>query len=305
VPRFIENSPGDYVRNPSTFQEFPEVKGVGSDELARWIQALDVRSVSALEWRWREDWSIGPRVVKDSMWFCSLRGNGMGWIQNPKNKFRFHSGDMILIPPGTQHFISQDKRTTSHVIAVHFTARIFGGFSLLQLIRMPQIIHNSIEIPLVKASARLAREFAVKAPAWRTAMDTEIRALLIAILRTHGGNCLAQMNSLTQLVRFQPVFELIEKQISDPELTIGRMARSVYLGDVQFRRLFRSITAMTPASFLQRRRIEHACELLVSSEISVENIAQQCGFTQSSFFYRVFRRWMSTTPHAYRSCRTV
>jgi AraC-like DNA-binding protein/mannose-6-phosphate isomerase-like protein (cupin superfamily) len=305
VQRFAQYSSGDSVRNLSTFQAFPEIQGLGAEELARWLQAVDVQSVSALEWKWGENWSVGPRVVKDAMWFCFLHGKGSGWIQNPKNKFRFEAGDLVLIPPGTQHFVSQDKRIHSHVIAVHFTAQIYGGFSLLHLIRIPYVLRSTRDLPLVKTSGRLAREFAVKAPAWRTAMDAEIKALLIAILRTHGNSCHAQMDSLAQLVRFGPVFELIEQQLSDTSLTVERLAQSVYLGEVQFRRLFRSMTEMTPASFLQRRRIEHACELLVQSELSVEDIAHRCGFAHSSFFYRVFRRWMSTTPHAYRSCRTV
>lgn len=223
-------------------------------------------------------------------------------MDHPSNRLRFGPGDMVLIPPGRKHYITQDKKTHSHVIAVHFIARVFGAFDLLQVIDFPIILHRNEYLDHVKTSKRLSREFAVKAPAWQSVMDTEIRALLIAILRSQGEQCQAQMSSLPQLIRFRPVFQLIDENISDSDLTVQTMARAVFLSEVQFRKLFRRMTGMTPISFLQRRRIEHACQLLVSTEDSMEVIAEKCGFTQSSFFYRVFRRWTSSTPHAFRCC---
>jgi AraC-like DNA-binding protein len=302
---FIDNSPGDAIRDPRTFKQFAKIAGITDEELDRWLQALDVQAVSALEWLWRPNWSIGPRIVQDCMWFCILRGRGDGWIHSPQQKFRFKAGDIILIPQGEEHYIAQDAGVDSHVIAVHFFARIFDAFSLLQLIQMPMTLRTDEHLPFVKASERVAREFAVKAPAWRSMMSAEIRSLLIGILRLHGAQCEAQSHSLACLLRFQPVFQLIERDIANPSLTIQEMARAVFLSEVQFRKLFRTTTGLPPVAFLQRRRIERACELLLSTEASIESIAEQCGFTQSSFFYRTFRRWMSTTPQVYRSCRNV
>lgn len=307
VLHFIENTSGDSIRDASSFPRFPEMSGVEPAELAHWIDALEVTSVSALEWRWNEHWSVGPRIVKDSMWFCFLHGGGSGWVGNERNLFRYKAGDMVLLPQGVPHFVTQDEKTEPHLIAVHFFARIFGVFDIVQTIGIPNILHNSANLPHLRASQRIAREFALKPPGWRAVMDSEIRSLLLGMIRFHAKGCTLPMNipSLAEFARFAPVFQLIDSRIEDPDLSVREMARVVFLSEVQFRKVFRGLTGTNPVCFLQRRRVERACRMLRTTTESVESIAEQCGFAQAPFFYRVFRRWTSVTPRSYRERQPV
>jgi AraC-like DNA-binding protein len=57
---------------------------------------------------------------------------------------------------------------------------------------------------------------------------------------------------------------------------------------------------MTPISYLNRYRVNQAKILLRESEKSVTEIAMTVGFSDSSYFARVFRRQMGVSPDVYR-----
>lgn len=65
-------------------------------------------------------------------------------------------------------------------------------------------------------------------------------------------------------------------------------------------RTCKAITGLTPSDYINRIRIEHAAHLLRSDESAIEDIVSTCGFENTSYFYRLFRRQYGTTPKAYR-----
>lgn len=55
------------------------------------------------------------------------------------------------------------------------------------------------------------------------------------------------------------------------------------------------------ASFVNKYRIQFACELLKNSDEDVTQIAMKCGFSTIRNFNRVFKNEMGQTPKDYRS----
>jgi len=293
---------GEMIRDAESFDPFAAIPGVESNQIEQWMQAIKVDAVSALEWKWKENWKVGPRVIQDSMWFYFIRGSGHGWIGNPKNVFRYGAGDLVLIPQGVEHFITQDAEADSHLCAVHFHAHVYGAINLLAMLEMPPLVHSTSQSPYGPASMRLVREFAVQGPAWRTVMNAEVMLVLFHILREEAAQCHARVTgpTLTELPRFLPVFEQIEARLGDVNFCVPDMARTVFLSEVQFRKLFRRVTGINPIRFVQRRRIEKSCVLLQTTENTIDAIAEECGFCDAPFFYRAFRKWIAMTPSQYR-----
>ena len=166
----------------------------------------------------------------------------------------------------------------------------------------PTICTSSRDDSYYSASYRLAREFAVKKPGWKVVMAAEIRAVLFQVIREAGRSLRpdAKLSSLTGMPRLLPVFRYIEANLHTPALSAGELANLVYLSEVQFRKIFRRITGNSPLRYVQRRRVERACEMLHTSTESVTNIAEACGFADASFFHRVFKNCTGLTPGAYR-----
>ena len=83
-------------------------------------------------------------------------------------------------------------------------------------------------------------------------------------------------------------------------LTLQDLAREADLNPNYFCRAFRQVTDKSPMEYLNYYRIECAAELLCNTQDSITDIAFQCGFQDSSYFGRIFRRMKATTPRAYR-----
>lgn len=65
-------------------------------------------------------------------------------------------------------------------------------------------------------------------------------------------------------------------------------------------RRFRQATGQSPLSYLQRLRMELAEDLLKNSNLSIEEISQQCSYQDSSYFGKLFKEHAATQPAAYR-----
>lgn len=130
-------------RDAESFPEFPKMAGIDPLHQDRLFQAIGVEAISAMEWRWLENWRVGPRVINDSMWFWFESGNGSGWTVNSKNRFHYKAGDAILIPQGVEHFLDQDKGATAHVYAVHFNVHLFSAMNPLTFLGVPTLIRDT------------------------------------------------------------------------------------------------------------------------------------------------------------------
>ena len=65
-------------------------------------------------------------------------------------------------------------------------------------------------------------------------------------------------------------------------------------------RTCKTYTGMTPSEYVNQVRIEYAAHLLRSDERSIEDVVTECGFDNSSYFYRLFNRQYGTTPRRFR-----
>ncbi|MBM7540127.1 helix-turn-helix domain-containing protein [Amphibacillus cookii] len=68
-------------------------------------------------------------------------------------------------------------------------------------------------------------------------------------------------------------------------------------------RLFKEATGMSISTYLTRYRVQQACELLRSSDLSIKAIAYSVGYKDPLYFSRVFKKATSYTPSAYMTLR--
>ena len=67
-----------------------------------------------------------------------------------------------------------------------------------------------------------------------------------------------------------------------------------------FIRSFKSIYGMTPNEYRQNYRLSHAMNLLKMTNLSVQDIAEQCGFNDPFYFSRFFKKTVGVSPSEYR-----
>jgi AraC-like DNA-binding protein len=82
----------------------------------------------------------------------------------------------------------------------------------------------------------------------------------------------------------------------DSTFRIRRLAAVVRLGASQFARAFRKTFGCPPSVYVRRRRLAYAQELMLSTKLTLAEIASLSGLADQSHFCRVFRKVMGSTP---------
>jgi transcriptional regulator GlxA family with amidase domain len=72
------------------------------------------------------------------------------------------------------------------------------------------------------------------------------------------------------------------------------------LAERTFKRRFAKATGLTPISYVQQLRIEHAKRLLERTDLSTERVCFEVGYAEPASFRRLFKRITHLTPAEYR-----
>jgi transcriptional regulator GlxA family with amidase domain len=84
-----------------------------------------------------------------------------------------------------------------------------------------------------------------------------------------------------------------------------QLARAACMNIDSFIRFFKKETGLTPQRYITNKRIQRACDLLHSPDLTIDEIAEQCGFCDRNYFTTVFTRLKGTGPAEYRGRRSI
>lgn len=84
------------------------------------------------------------------------------------------------------------------------------------------------------------------------------------------------------------------------DVSIDTIAKSYGITASHFIRYFKSIYGTTPNEYRQNYRISQAMNLIKMTDLSIQEIADQCGFGDPLYFSRVFKKRVGISPLKYR-----
>ena len=96
------------------------------------------------------------------------------------------------------------------------------------------------------------------------------------------------------------VRDIVSKQYPDPEFDVNRFVEQAGMSETQFRRKLSALTGASPNNFIQSFRLEKARQLLKQTELNISEISFQTGFSDPSYFSRVFLRNYEVSPRDFR-----
>ena len=99
--------------------------------------------------------------------------------------------------------------------------------------------------------------------------------------------------------KLRPALDYIHENL-DQVPSIEEMSRLCSLSPSYFSRTFRKAMDESFVGYVNRIKIERAVEMLKTGNKSVNYIAAKLGYTDASYFIKVFKRYTGTTPLAYR-----
>lgn len=84
------------------------------------------------------------------------------------------------------------------------------------------------------------------------------------------------------------------------KINVDELAQKACLSTRQFTRIFKENYNTTPMNHILQLRIKHACYLLRNTNQSITEIASDCGFVDSNYFSKQFKKITNTTPSKYK-----
>lgn len=177
----------------------------------------------------------------------------------------------------------------------------------LELIKRIQALHPAIRIAVLSAYddfdyVRQAFLLGVKDYLLKPVDRVELARLLHACAEELGEQTPAQESEVT-LRMIRKVKQIIKENLGQ-SITLGFLAECVNLNPQYLSSLFKEATGENLFTYVARKRIEKAKELLAHSELKIYEISEISGYADTKYFSYVFKKMMGITPGEYRHGET-
>jgi AraC-like DNA-binding protein len=251
---------------------------------------------------------------------------GYGKVSHHNQTFDLRPGGLYLIPCFTTVDMTCPNQFRHYYI--HFTIRIQTGLDIFSILnttyetcaRDHGIDHTLLDRLLAQNPNRELSEYDATKPVYRQVLErvekldqrksasqiVETNALMRLLLspflmdQDHPQTA----NTLHGLSRFREVFEYIHNHLDAP-IALEALAELVNLNPTYFSNLFARLMGMPPIQYINRRRIEKAQQLLLSSDEPLYRIAMQVGFKDVYYFSRLFKQYVGLAPSYYQKRRQL
>lgn len=248
-------------------------------------------------------------------------GMSTGWRTLPFAATSFcHSGRSLLRFDGGVHTVRREE-TICLAPAVHHSAdipvkhtvtywnhinwKVFGAVHLLDLFNVPLVISGAASRKIGAVNFELLS--VTKKPAGLS-KSVSIRSLGLALLSLILDQSQPHPESarrVQSLGRLSPVLEAIDACLDRP---VGRdeLAELAHLSPSRFNTVFKTTMQQSPRAYIQKRRLQRAQQLLISTDLAIHEVAARVGHPDPFHFTRMFKRACGVNPSQYRqNARTV
>lgn len=127
--------------------------------------------------------------------------------------------------------------------------------------------------------------------------DADKKSIVMELVKTVRS---ASSSEIENLPIVQSVRDLILNNI-DVDFSVAEIAEKIGISYHYLMHSFKKITGTTITNYKNSLKLSQAKRLLVSTDLSITEIAMQCGFTTSSYFSEVFAKTEGISPSTYRS----
>lgn len=96
------------------------------------------------------------------------------------------------------------------------------------------------------------------------------------------------------------VQQYVDSRIGEGDVDLADLAARFGVTRATFTRKVKQHTGLTSAAYITSRRIRKACQLLQTADMTVAQVAEACGYSDTAYFIMVFRKSMNKTPKQYK-----
>lgn len=124
----------------------------------------------------------------------------------------------------------------------------------------------------------------------------EYYSSIFSSFKVENGNCIHKEDQEF----LDKVIETIEKNITNPDLSVELLSSDLGYSTRQFYRKLKPITDKSPADIIKEYRLTMAKRLLLTKNYTIEEIMDKTGFNNRGTFYKLFSQRFGMPPRQYR-----
>ena len=238
--------------------------------------------------------------------------DGCAIVECHYEHLRTHAGDIVIINPCEPHtIIYAGEKATYHCLMID--AGIFQGdredicrIKYLEPMRLQKLSFRNLVSDnqrIRTALEHLLGECQRKDDGYEMAVKGELFLLLSELFRNEvrpfpDPRVFAPPDKKS--TRIEPALQFIRENYAS-KIGLDRLASACFLSRVYFCRLFRNTTGMKTTEYINSFRIAKAEALLLTTDLSITEVALRTGFEDVSYFSRTYQKLRKTTPKQFRT----
>jgi len=216
-------------------------------------------------------------------------------IWEAERTFSLEAGQTLLLRPNLQHGGIGTLPKGLAFYWIHFDRKPRENHSDLMEIGIPQV--NTLRRP-----EKLETLFRYFLDCQETGdLSPESADLLVTLMLIEVGQSKAASTEAAD--KPSALAEMTRNYVwmrADEKLSAGRIAAELGYNPDYLGRVYRRVYGRTLTHTIHESRVTRACRFLIDSDMTIEEIALACGFSDSDYFRRVFKRHKLITPLAFR-----
>lgn len=218
--------------------------------------------------------------------FCILNGE----------KFPITENCLFLLTPKDFHEIKTEDKPDSYSVIISFSEQIVDK-KLLDTLTASPIVLYEIQDLLFTQIEELFKIYKKDSPYRELHLKHIFNDILIRIIEK--GQPIANISSDIHLV----IRDSIAYMLTHPteNITLETLSERYGISKTYFSHLFHDNTGVSFKQYLLTLRIEYAKRMLEDNELSIIDVAFECGFHTPSQFNRTFKKMTGMTPSEYRA----
>ena len=224
---------------------------------------------------------------------------GLIYALDGEAEYRFSTGERIKIASGDIFFVSPEAAYTIATAKPfrHYTVNfdIYRESSTLQVLETSHyLLRNENTRPVERLFRELVNVWSQKSFGY----EMKATGVLYELLTLLYLNYLNPTNDRT-MQRLQGAKEYIEQNFDQP-ISLEGLAYLSNMSVTNFRREWAKLYAEPPIAYRDSIRLHFAKEYLDCGYYTITEVARRCGFEDTSYFVRFFKKRVGCTPNEFK-----
>lgn len=270
--------------------------------------------VALYEWNGENEWHVVPHWHEEMEWIYFQKGDFPVWINT--KEYQVHAPAFMCIHPEELHALILEKDGIESAVVFPVDILCFERYDAAEAKVLGPLAEGKLRMPVLCQSGDAAFE---ELSACYKEIEQMLRQMkeqknmfylnikakmleLIAVAYKH--------DLLTRQVRegreeagtvenLKKVLQYIGEHYSSP-IRLSELAELVNMNEQYFCRYFKKNIGKTITEYINVIRVEKAATALAETEDKIIDIASACGFDNTGYFIRRFKKEKGMTPSEYR-----